>query len=50
MTPEQVVASYDRIADQRLAVSAYGFAQVERAVAFVTREGVALDVGRGTGG
>ena len=49
MTPEQVAASYDRIADQWVDVSTYGFAQVERAVAFVKRKGVALDVGCGTG-
>src|SRR5262245_8978175 len=35
MTPEQVAASYDTIAHQWLDVSTYGFAQVERAVAFV---------------
>ncbi len=49
MTPEQVAASYDRIADRWLDVSTYGFAQVERAVAFVKRKGAALDVGCGTG-
>ena len=49
MTPEQVAASYDQIADRWLDVSTYGFAQVERAVAFVKRKGVALDVGCGTG-
>lgn len=49
MTPEQVAASYDQIADQWLDVSTYGFAQIERAVAFVKRKGVALDVGCGTG-
>jgi SAM-dependent methyltransferase len=49
MTPEQVAASYDRIADQWVDVSAYGFAQIERAVTFVKRKGVALDVGCGTG-
>jgi len=49
MTPEQVAASYDRIADRWLDVSTYGFAQIERAVAFVKRKGVALDVGCGTG-
>ncbi len=49
MTPEQVAASYDRLADQWLDVSTYGFAQVERAVAFVTHKGAALDVGCGTG-
>ncbi|MFO0799426.1 MAG: GNAT family N-acetyltransferase [Gemmataceae bacterium] len=49
MTPEQVAASYDQIADQWVDVSTYGFAQVERAVAFVQRKGVALDVGCGTG-
>jgi SAM-dependent methyltransferase len=49
MTPEQVAASYDLIAEQWLDRSAYGFAQVERAVAFVKNKGVALDVGCGTG-
>jgi RimJ/RimL family protein N-acetyltransferase len=49
MTPEQVADSYDQTADQWVDVSAYGFAQVERAVAFVKRKGVALDVGCGTG-
>jgi RimJ/RimL family protein N-acetyltransferase len=49
MTPEQVASSYDQIADQWVDVSTYGFAQVERAVAFVQHKGVALDVGCGTG-
>jgi RimJ/RimL family protein N-acetyltransferase/ubiquinone/menaquinone biosynthesis C-methylase UbiE len=49
MTPEQVAASYDLIADQWLDVSTYGVAQVERGIAFVKRKGVALDVGCGTG-
>ena len=49
MTPEQVAASYDQIADQWLDVSTYGFAQIERAVAFVKHKGVALDVGCGAG-
>jgi SAM-dependent methyltransferase len=49
MTPEQVAASYDRIADRWLNVSTYGFVQVERAAAFVKHKGVALDVGCGTG-
>jgi SAM-dependent methyltransferase len=49
MTPEEVAASYDRLADQWVDVSTYGFAQVQRAVAFVKRTGVALDVGCGTG-
>jgi RimJ/RimL family protein N-acetyltransferase len=49
MTPEQVAASYDQIADRWLEVSTYGFAQIERAVAFVKRKGDALDVGCGTG-
>ncbi|HVK18345.1 MAG TPA: GNAT family N-acetyltransferase [Fimbriiglobus sp.] len=49
MTPEQVAASYDQIADRWLNVSTYGFAQIERAVAFVKHKGVALDVGCGTG-
>ena len=44
MTPEQVAASYDQIADRWLDVSTYGFAQIERAVAFVKNKGVALDV------
>lgn len=49
MTPEEVAASYDRLADQWVDVSTYGFAQVERAVTFVKRKGLALDVGCGTG-
>jgi RimJ/RimL family protein N-acetyltransferase len=49
MTPEQVAASYDQIADRWLDVSTYGFRQVERAIAFVKHKGVALDVGCGTG-
>jgi SAM-dependent methyltransferase len=49
MTTEQVAASYDRIADRWLDVSTYGFAQVERAITFVTNRGAALDVGCGTG-
>ena len=49
MTPEQVAASYDQIADQWLDVSTYGFAPIERAVAFVKHRGAALDVGCGTG-
>jgi SAM-dependent methyltransferase len=49
MTPEQVAAGYDQIAHQWLDLSTYGFAQVERAVAFVKHKGVALDVGCGTG-
>jgi predicted TPR repeat methyltransferase len=49
MTPEQVAASYDQIAHQWLDVSTYGFAQIERAVAFVKNKGVALDVGCGAG-
>ena len=49
LTPEQVAASYDQIARQWLDVSTYGFAQIERAVAFVKHKGVALDVGCGTG-
>ncbi|QEL16414.1 GNAT family N-acetyltransferase [Limnoglobus roseus] len=49
MTPEQVAASYDQIAVRWVDVSTYGFAQVERAVAFVKHKGVALDVGCGTG-
>jgi SAM-dependent methyltransferase/GNAT superfamily N-acetyltransferase len=49
MTPEQVAASYDWIADRWLDRSTYGFAQVERAVAFVKHTGMALDVGCGTG-
>jgi RimJ/RimL family protein N-acetyltransferase/ubiquinone/menaquinone biosynthesis C-methylase UbiE len=49
MTPEQVAASYDQIAGRWLDVSTYGFAQIERAVAFVKHKGVALDVGCGTG-
>lgn len=49
MTPEQVAASYDRIAERWLDLDTYGFAPVERAVAFVNRTGAALDVGCGTG-
>jgi trans-aconitate methyltransferase len=49
MTPEQVAASYDRIAEQWLDVSTYGFAQIERAIAFVKRKRFALDVGCGAG-
>jgi RimJ/RimL family protein N-acetyltransferase len=49
MTPEQVAASYDRIAEQWLDVSTYGFAQIERAVAFVKHKRFALDVGCGAG-
>ena len=49
MTPEQVAASYDRIADRWLDLSTYGFAQIERAVAFVKHRGAALDVGCGAG-
>ena len=49
MTPEQVAASYDQIADMFLDLSTYGFAQIERAVAFVKNKAVALDVGCGTG-
>jgi trans-aconitate methyltransferase len=49
MNPEQVAASYDQIAVQWLEVSTYGFAQIERAVAFVKHKGVALDVGCGAG-
>jgi RimJ/RimL family protein N-acetyltransferase len=49
MTPEQVAASYDQLADQWVEVSTYGFAPVERAVAFVKNKGAALDVGCGTG-
>lgn len=49
MTPEQVAASYDRLAERWLDLAAYGFAPVERAVAFVKRKGAALDVGCGTG-
>ena len=49
MTPEEVAAGYDRIADRWLEVSAYGVAQVERAIAFAKNKGVALEVGCGTG-
>jgi RimJ/RimL family protein N-acetyltransferase len=49
MSPEQVAASYDQITDLFLDLSTYGFAQIERAVAFVKHKGVALDVGCGTG-
>jgi hypothetical protein len=50
MTPEQVAAGYDRIASQWLDVSTYGFAQVERAVAFVKHKAAALEVGAARGG
>jgi RimJ/RimL family protein N-acetyltransferase len=49
MTPEEVAASYDQIAELWLDLSTYGFAQLERAIAFVKRKGTALDVGCGTG-
>ncbi|HEY2785752.1 MAG TPA: GNAT family N-acetyltransferase [Fimbriiglobus sp.] len=49
MTPEQVAVSYDQITELFLNLSAYGFAQIERAIAFVKNKGVALDVGCGTG-
>jgi RimJ/RimL family protein N-acetyltransferase len=49
MTPEKVAASYDQIADRWVDLSTYGFAQIERAVAFVKHKGVALDVGCGAG-
>jgi SAM-dependent methyltransferase len=49
MTPEQVAASYDRIADRLLDLSTYGFAQIERAVAFAADRGWSLDVGCGPG-
>jgi RimJ/RimL family protein N-acetyltransferase len=49
MTPDEVAASYDRLAERWLDLSTYGFAPVERAVAFVKRKGAALDVGCGTG-
>jgi hypothetical protein len=50
MTPEQVAApSYDQIAERWLDLATYGFAQIERAVAFVKHRGAALDVGCGTG-
>jgi SAM-dependent methyltransferase len=49
MTPEQVAASYDQIAERFLGLSTYGFAQIERAVAFVKRKGTALDAGCGAG-
>lgn len=49
MTPDEVAAGYDRLADRWLDVSDYGFAQVERAVRFVRNRGDALDVGCGTG-
>lgn len=49
MTPDQVAASYDQIADRWLDVSTYGFAQIERAIRFVARRERALDVGCGTG-
>jgi len=49
MTPEQVAASYDQIAERWLDPSTYGFAQIERAVRFVKHKGVALDLGCGAG-
>jgi RimJ/RimL family protein N-acetyltransferase/ubiquinone/menaquinone biosynthesis C-methylase UbiE len=49
MSPEQVAASYDQIATRWLDLTAYGFAQIDRAVAFVKHKGVALDVGCGVG-
>lgn len=49
MTPEQVAASYDRIAHRWLDLSTTGFAQIERAVAFAANWGWALDVGCGAG-
>jgi RimJ/RimL family protein N-acetyltransferase len=49
MTPEEVAASYDRIAHHWLDVSTYGFAPIERAVAFVKNKGAAPDVGCGAG-
>lgn len=49
MTPEEVAVSYDQVTDRWLDVATYGFAQIERAVAFAKHKGVALDVGCGTG-
>jgi RimJ/RimL family protein N-acetyltransferase len=49
MTPEQVAASYDQIAERWLDLSTYGFAQIERAISFVKRKCAALDVGCGAG-
>ena len=49
MTPDEVAASYDRLAEQWLDLGTYGFSQVERAVTFVQRRSAALDVGCGTG-
>ena len=49
MTPEQVAASSDQVAERWLDVSTYGFAQIERAIAFVKNKGAALDAGCGTG-
>ena len=49
MTPEQIAASYDQIAERWLDLSTYGLAQIERAVAFVKHKGAALDVGCGAG-
>jgi RimJ/RimL family protein N-acetyltransferase len=49
MTPEQVAASYDQVAERWLDPSTDGFAQIERAVAFVKRKHLALDVGCGAG-
>ena len=49
MTPEQVAAGYDQIAERWPDLADDGFAQIERAVAFVARRGAALDVGCGAG-
>jgi SAM-dependent methyltransferase len=49
MTPEQVAASYDQIAEMFFDLSTYGFAQIERAVGFVPNRDWALDVGCGAG-
>jgi RimJ/RimL family protein N-acetyltransferase len=49
MTPKEVAASYDQLAERWIDFSTYGFAQIERAVAFVKRKGAALDVGCGAG-
>jgi RimJ/RimL family protein N-acetyltransferase len=49
VTPEQVAASYDQIADRWLDIPSYGFAQIERSIAFVKHKGMAIDVGCGTG-
>ncbi len=53
MTPEQVAASYDQIASQWDSAEfprTNGIAQHERALRFVSKKGIALDVGCGSSG